>query len=455
MNLQVIILAAGAGTRMKSKKPKVNHKILGETMLQHVISASKDAGVQDICVVVGHKAQEVQESLDEKITFVMQQEQLGTGHAVMKAEGFIKDESDVLILFGDTPLITGETLTTLIQAHEQNDNDVTVLSAKVEDPAGYGRIIRDESKRFVKSVEHKDATDKEQESSEINGGMYVFKGKKLKEALKNLTNDNAQGEYYLPDTLKIIMDQNGKVDAFMVSNSKEIAGVNTRTQLMEAQNYMQRRINEKWMEEGVTIYDPTSVYIGSKVKIGMDTVIYPNSYLLQATVVGEDCNIGPNAYIEDSKVGNLTKINCSTVLEANIGNQVNIGPYAYIRPNTTIGDKVKVGDFVEIKNSTIGDYTKASHLTYIGDSDVGQHVNFGCGTVVVNYDGKNKYRTIIEDQAFIGCNTNLISPVTIHQGAYTAAGSTITHDVEEDSLAVARSKQVNKIGWAKKKKKNQ
>lgn len=445
--LKSIILAAGEGTRMKSNLPKVLHKILGKSMVEHVICASKEAGAQEICVVIGHKGESVKNAIGDFVTYALQAEQLGTGHAVMQADAFIEEEGDVLILFGDTPLITGKTLSSLIGFHRQEKNAVTVLSAIVEDPTGYGRIIRDQSGTFMKSVEHKDASGEERSVREINSGMYCFRARELKQALKEITNHNAQGEYYLPDALAIIKEKGMRVGALAAEVHEDILGVNSRIQLAQAADIMRRRVNEKHMAEGVTIVDPAQTYIHEEVQIGRDTIIYPGTILEGHTVIGENCILGPNTRIVDGKLMDGVEIQYSVVLESEVGEGTTVGPYAYIRPHCTIGKHVKIGDFVEIKNAVIGDYTKASHLTYIGDADVGQSINFGCGTVVVNYDGQKKHRTVIEDQAFIGCNTNLVAPVTVKKGGYIAAGSTITDNVPENALAIARARQVNKTDW--------
>lgn len=452
--LRAIILAAGAGTRMISEKPKVLHKVIDKPMLTYVIEAAKEAGADEICVVIGHKGEEVIKNINNTVEFVEQKNQLGTGHAVMQAEEFIGDEGKVLILFGDTPLITCETLTKMVKYHENNKNTVTVLSTLVSDPTGYGRIIRDEDNNFIKSVEHKDATEQERQVNEINSGMYCFEADVLKKALKTITNNNAQGEYYLPDTLTYIIQNNYKVNAMITSQFEDILGVNDRVQLAEATKIMQRRINYKHMYAGVSLISPEQVFIGGDVKIGKDTIIYPGTWIEGSAQIGENCIIGPNTKIVDSIIDNYTSIESSTVLKSSIGQDTHIGPFSYIRPDCKIGNNVKIGDFVEVKNSTIGNDTKASHLTYIGDADVGKRVNFGCGTVVVNYDGVKKHRTTIKDDAFIGCNTNLVSPVVVEESAYTAAGSTITNDVPAYALAIARERQTNIEDWVKRKKAN-
>lgn len=452
--LKTIILAAGFGTRMKSKTSKVTHKVLGKPLVEHVIDSALHAGSNEICVVVGHGAEKVKEAVQHDVTYRLQEQQLGTGHAVMMAEDLIGEEGNVLVLFGDTPLITSETITMMIDFHEENHNSVTVLSTIVDDPTGYGRIIRGRNGAFLKSVEHKDATDEEKQVQEINSGMYVFRAKDLKYALTKLTNDNAQGEYYLPDTLEILLAEGMRVDAVVTGNYKEILGINDRVQLHLATSIMRERINEKHMREGITIISSEQTFIGPDVTIGNDTIIYPGTQIEGKVTIGEDCVIGPNTKIIDCQIGAGVTIDQSTALSSSIGDGTTVGPFAYIRPKSQLGKKVKIGDFVEIKNATMGDGSKASHLTYIGDADVGKNVNFGCGTVVVNYDGQNKHRSIIEDNAFIGCNTNLVSPVKVEENAYTAAGSTITIDVPKDALAVARAKQRNVEKWVLRNQKN-
>lgn len=445
---KAVILAAGGGTRMKSKKAKVIHDILGKPLVSYVIESAYEAGVDEVCVVVGHQKEQVIEAIESDVVFATQDELLGTGHAVMQAGDFLEEEGKVLVLFGDTPMITSETLKAMIDHTDSTGSQVTVLSTLVDDPHGYGRIIRKDG-AFLKSVEHKDATDEERLVNEINSGMYCFESKALKASLSRLKNNNAQGEYYLPDTLEIIMEDGGKAEALITPKSDEILGINTKVQLAEATAIIQKRINETLMLSGVTIINSEQTYIAKGVQVGQDTIIYPGTYLEGTTVIGGDCEIGPGARIINSTIGEGTTVEQSKVMDSTIGNNTTVGPYAYVRPDSNIGNNARIGDFVEIKNANIGDGTKVSHLTYVGDADVGQKVNFGCGSVVVNYDGQKKHRSIVEDGAFIGCNTNLVSPVTVHGKAYTAAGSTITDDVPEYALAIARCKQTNKEGWVK------
>lgn len=448
--LKVIILAAGEGKRMKSKLPKVLHKVQGKTMVEHVIDTAEGCGAEYICVVVGHGAEQVKEALkDRKVSFALQEKQLGTGHAVMQAGDFIDEDSDILVLYGDTPLITPATIEKLLDFHRSENNSISIISALIDDPAGYGRIIRDKNGSFLKNVEHKDATEEERLVKEVNSGIYCFKGSALKKGLSLLKNDNAQGEYYLPDTLEIILKDGGRVNAMTVADAGEFAGVNSRVQLAQAEVAMRKRINLKHMENGVTMIDPENTYIESDVVIGMDTVLLPGCVLEGKTVIGENCTVGPNSRLTNMKLGNGVKFQYSTGLDSSVDDGTTVGPYAYIRPDCSIGKNVRIGDFVEVKNSNVGDGTKVSHLTYIGDTDAGERINFGCGTVTVNYDGKKKFRTVIGDDVFIGCNTNLVAPVKVGDGSYIAAGSTITEDVPENCLAIARERQTNKSGWVK------
>ena len=451
--VKTVILAAGMGTRMKSEKPKCLHEILGYPMLHYIIEASKKVGCEEICVVIGHKGEMVMEALQDTpgITFVQQKEQLGTGHAVMQASKFIEGEpSDVLVLCGDTPLVQGEVLERLLQVHQMEKNAVTVLSTIVENPTGYGRIVRDAGGNFLYSVEQRDATEAQRKIQEVNSGMYCFQSEALLEALAKIDNQNSQGEYYLPDAVPKIMEAGGRAEAAICEDSAVILGVNDRMQLLEATQIMQKRINRRLMAEGVTLLSMENTYVSPHVRIGRDTVLYPGTFLEGNTHIGEHCVIGPNSRIVDCTIGDHVTIQNSTLLDSTIQDFVNVGPFAYVRPGSVIGPSVKVGDFVEIKNSVIGEGTKISHLTYVGDADVGKNINFGCGTVLVNYDGKEKHRSVIEDHAFIGCNTNLVSPVRVGEGAFIAAGSTITSDVPPDALGIARARQVNKEDWVQK-----
>lgn len=452
MSLETLILAAGKGTRMKSKLPKVLHRVGGKPMVQHVIDAAKKAGSSREVVVIGAGAQLVEETISG-VEFVMQEEQLGTGHAVLSAKkNFEQSEGTILILCGDTPLLTGELLKNFTAAHEKSKCAATVLTAKMPDATGYGRIIREEDGTFKKIVEEKDASELEKKIHEINAGVYCFDMKKLFGALEKVNNNNAQGEYYLPDTLTILKDEGESIGAYQAPYADETLGINSRVQLAAADKFFRMKKNQELLESGVTIIDPNTTFIDYDSQIGQDTIIKPNTYIEGKTIIGEDCVIGPNIRFVDMKVGNKVTAHFSYCHEAEICDGVTLGPYVHIRPGTTIGKNVKVGNFVEIKNSNIGESSKLPHLQYIGDTDMGGGVNVGCGTVTCNYDGKKKSRTTIGDNVFIGCNTNLVAPVTVEDGAYIAAGSTITEDVPKDNLAIARARQVNIEVWNDKRK---
>ena len=443
MNFKAIILAAGKGTRMKSKYPKVVHKVCGKEMVNHVISVSKKSGVNDIVAILGHESDVVKEKLPKDTMIAMQTEQLGTGHAVMMAKEYINDNDTIVVLCGDTPLVKEETLKRLFDYHIEHGYHATVLTTTVDNPTGYGRIIRDENKDLLKIVEQKDANEEEKKAKEINSGIYCFNGKSLRESLDLLDNNNAQGEYYLTDTIKIMRDKGQKVGAYNGSTIEELMGVNSRVELSKAEEIMRRRINESHMVNGVTIIDVNSTYIEADVEIGNDTIVYPGAMLRGNTKIGTNCVIGMNCSITNSQIGNYTEVQSSTIVDSTVGENTTVGPYAYLRPNSNIGNNVK--------NATIEDNSKASHLSYIGDAHVGKDVNIGCGVVFVNYDGKNKFKSTVKDGAFIGSNSNLVAPVTVEEKGYIATGSTITNDVPQGALAVARERQVIKEGWVAKK----
>ncbi|HDK7176774.1 TPA: bifunctional UDP-N-acetylglucosamine diphosphorylase/glucosamine-1-phosphate N-acetyltransferase GlmU [Clostridium botulinum] len=447
-----IILAAGKGKRMKSSMPKVVHKVCGKEMVNHVIDNVRKANIKDVNLVIGKGSETVKEhTKDRNVTYSMQEEQLGTGHAVICAEEFLRDKKGTVAIFtGDAPLITNETIQELFKFHNNGEFAATLISSTVQDPTGYGRIIREASGEVKKIVEHKDCNEEELNVNEINSGMYCFDIEVLLTSLKSLNNDNSQGEYYLTDVIEIIKKSEEKVGAIVVPY-EEIMGVNSRVQLSEAETVMRKRINHKHMVKGVTFIDCKSTYIDVDVEIGHDTIIYPGCVIQGNTTIKEECTLYSNSRICNSVIESGVIVENSVILESHVGEGTTVGPFAYIRPESKIGKSARIGDFVEIKKSTIGDNTKVSHLTYIGDAEVGSKCNFGCGTVVVNYDGQKKQKTIIGNNSFIGCNTNLISPVKVNDNTYIAAGSTITKEVPEGSLAIARSKQINKEGWLDKK----
>ncbi len=449
-NLFTIILAAGQGTRMKSKKYKVLHEIAGISLVEHVVREVKKLFTDKIIIVVGHGAKEVQDQLGNSYLYALQEKQLGTGHATLQAKEILQNErGTTLVLYGDTPLITAKTLQEMLSFHKENKNVATVLTTDLSDPTGYGRIVRrgDEIERIV---EQKDATEEEKKIKEVNTGIYFFDNQALFRALEKVTNDNAQGEYYLTDCIKILKNEGNKVGLYKTDNYQETLGINDRVQLAQAEEIMRDRILKEHMLNGVTIIDPKSTYIEKDVEIGQDSVIYPGSYLRKKTIIGTNCVVGPNVDLSNVLLGENSQITHSVAIDSKFGNFVVVGPFAYIRPNSEIADYVKIGDFVEIKNTIVGEGTKIPHLSYIGDADVGRNVNIGCGSITVNFNGFTKNRTIIEDKVFVGCNTNLIAPIRIEESAYIAAGSTLTDRVPAKSLAIARAKQVNKEGYVDK-----
>ncbi|HAS74146.1 MAG TPA: bifunctional UDP-N-acetylglucosamine diphosphorylase/glucosamine-1-phosphate N-acetyltransferase GlmU, partial [Clostridiales bacterium UBA8960] len=402
-----------------------------------------------ICVV-GHGKELVEKVLSgQGLKFVVQEVQLGTGHAVRSADDFIV-EGEVLVLFGDAPLLSESSLNAFIAYHREGGYMASLISTIFEDPTGYGRVVRNASGQFERIVEHKDASPEIKSVTEINSGIGLFDAKVLKEALSQLKSDNTQGEYYLTDAFEAIKNKGLLVGAFVTKDQMEVMGVNDRLALSEAERYHQNKIKKHWMLEGVTLIMPDSIYIEKNAIIGADTIIEPGTQIKGRTVIGEGCIIGPYSEVVDSIVKDNVKIKHSTVLESEIDDKTVVGPYAYLRPKSIIGKDVKIGDFVEVKNSTVGDGTKISHLTYVGDGKIGKNVNLGCGVVFVNYDGLNKHLTEVDDEAFVGCNTNLIAPVKVGKKAYVAAGSTITEDVPEGALAIARERQVNKTEWSNK-----
>lgn len=452
--LNTIILAAGYGKRMKSKLPKVLHKVSGVPMIQHVVDLAKCIESDSIICVVGHGKERVESALEgQDLLFVEQAVQLGTGHAVKMAEAYI-ETGDILVLFGDAPLLSERTLRAFIDHHRVGGYQASLISTIFEDPTGYGRIVRDTAHQFHKIVEHKDASEAQLNIKEINSGIGLFDALELNEALNALKNDNIQGEYYLTDVFEVIKNKGCKVSAYITNDPTEVMGVNDRLALAEAESYHQNKIKKYWMLEGVTMVSPESIYIEKYVQIGQDTILQQGTQLKGLTIIGEDCIIGPNADIIDTEIGKHVKVKYSTLIESKIDDQSVIGPYAYLRPKSIVGKDVKIGDFVEVKNSTIGDGTKISHLTYVGDGKIGKNVNLGCGVVFVNYNGLSKGLTEVDDNAFIGCNTNLIAPVKVGKNAYVAAGSTITEDVPDGALAIARERQVNKTDWSNKYQKN-
>lgn len=446
-----IILAAGQGTRMKSKLYKVLHPVLGRPMVQHVMGHIQSIHVDEIVTIVGHGSDKVMEHIGNDSQYVMQEEQLGTGHAVMQAEKLLGNkEGTTIVVCGDTPLIRKETFQNLLDYHEKEGAKATILTSRAPDPTGYGRVIRNDANEVERIVEHKDATEQELQVDEINTGTYCFDNKSLFDALEHISNDNAQGEYYLPDVIEILKKDAGKISAYMTPDFDETLGINNRVALAQAEKILKERINHTHMLNGVTIIDPENTYIQPDVQIEQDVVIHPGSIIKGASIIKSNAEIGPHSEITDCTVGEHTVITQSVAKNSIIGEHVQIGPFAHIRPEALIDDEVKIGNFVEVKKTQIGKNSKVSHLSYIGDANIGKHVNIGCGTITVNYDGQNKYQTTIEDGAFVGCNSNLVAPVIIGENSFVAAGSTITDDIPKDALSIARARQTNKSDYVKK-----
>ena len=449
--LMAVVLAAGQGTRMKSKMNKMLHAVCGKPMAGHVLDTLKQARIGRVVAVIGHGAESVRNYLGDAVEYAVQKEQLGTGHAVLEAQGLLAgEEGTTVVICGDTPLIRPETLSEMIRIHQEKGAAASILTAVLADPKGYGRIIRGDGGQVTGIVEQKDCTPEQHLVKEINTGTYCFDNKKLFAALRQVTNNNAQNEYYLTDVIGILNRAGETVLGHITEDDSEWLGVNDRAALAEANRCMRQRINKRHMAAGVTLIDPDNTYIEPDVVIGSDTMIYPGTVLKGSTVIGSDCVIGPQADIDSSRIGEGVTVKHSVLLEAQVDDEASVGPFAYLRPGAVIGRGVKIGDFVEVKNATLGEGTKVSHLSYVGDAKVGRNVNIGCGAITVNYDGFNKQLTEIEDDAFIGSNVNLIAPVKIGKGAYVVAGSTITHEVGENDLAIARERQTNKPGYAEK-----
>lgn len=450
MTNYAIILAAGKGTRMKSDLPKVLHKVAGISMLEHVFRSVNAINPEKTVTVVGHKAELVEQVLAGQTDFVRQTEQLGTGHAVMMAEPVLENlTGQTLVIAGDTPLITGESLKNLIDFHINHKNVATILTAEADNPFGYGRIVRNQHDEVLKIVEQKDASDFEQQIKEINTGTYVFDNARLFDALKNINTNNAQGEYYITDVIGIFRENGEKVGAYTLKDFDESLGVNDRVALATAEGVMRRRINQQHMVNGVSFVNPHATYIDVDVEIAPEVQVEANVTLKGQTKIGAETILTNGTYIVDSVIGERTVITNSMIEESSVADGVTVGPYAHIRPGSSLAKDVHVGNFVEVKGSSIGENTKAGHLTYIGNSEVGANVNFGAGTITVNYDGQKKYKTIIGDNVFVGSNSTIIAPVELGDNSLVGAGSTITKDVPADAIALGRGRQINKEDYAK------
>jgi bifunctional UDP-N-acetylglucosamine pyrophosphorylase/glucosamine-1-phosphate N-acetyltransferase len=454
-DLAAIVLAAGKGTRMKSSRVKVMHELCGRPMVDFAVRAAREAGAGRLVLVTGHQSESVRDyfAADGHITCALQEEQLGTGHAVACGLPLLAGfGGDVLILCGDAPLVQGETLRQLAAEHRRSGAAVTVLTALVDDPTGYGRVLRRDDGTVARIVEEKDASPEERAVGEINSGIYCVAADFLREAVAGLGNDNAQGEYYLTDIIAAAVSSGRACRPLTVRDAEEIAGINDRLQLAAAAAVMRRRINGAHMLAGVTIVDPATTYIDAGVVIGADSVIQPNSHIRGASTIGSGCVIGPSAVVDSCTLHDGVTVKAGSVLaESVVHHHAAIGPMAHLRPGTELHPHVKIGNFVETKKAVMGEGSKASHLTYLGDAVIGADVNIGCGTITCNYDGKRKHRTVIEDGAFIGSDVQLVAPVTVGKNALVAAGTTVTKNVPADSLAIARTPQVNKEGWVKKK----
>lgn len=443
-----IVLAAGKGTRMKSALNKVMHPVSNKPMIGHIISSLKKCDVENIVVVVGHGAESVKEYLKDSVQYALQEPQLGTGHAVMQAEAIKDLDGDTIILCGDGPLIQPETIERALEANR--DSALTVLTSVLKDGEKYGRIVRDENGHVEKIVEAKDCSNEELEIKEINTGIFCFKNKLLFEGLKEIKNDNVQNEYYLTDLVEIFNKKGYIVNAMIVEDPEETMGVNDRVDLAKAQTWMTKHINHKHMVNGVTIVDPNNTYIDVDVEIGQDSVIHPNVCIQGESKLGNNVEILPNSFLRNAIIGDDVVIDSSKIVESTVKKGSTVGPMSHLRNKTEICENCRIGNFIEFKNSHFGNGSKCAHLTYIGDSDFGEKINVGCGVVTVNYDGKNKFRTVVKDGAFIGSNCNLIAPVTIGENVLLAAGSTITDSVEDGDMAIARCRQSIKEGFGTK-----
>ncbi len=449
--LSVIVLAAGEGVRMKSDLPKVLHRLCGKPMLLILLDTLEALLPRRLLIVIGHGADQVRETIGTGYEYVLQEEQLGTGHAVMVAEKSLDPEDvNLLIMAGDVPLVTKETLEKFTHFFLEKGGDAALVTMELDDPSGYGRIIRDGSGEVRDIVEEADASMEEQTIKEVNASIYIFKREALFQALRHIGRDNRKGEYYLTDVIKEMVKKGAKVFAWNSPDPSEVLGINTRDQLAEAEMILQARINERWMREGVTIVDPRQTYIEMDVQIGKDTIIHPFTFLKGATRIGEACEIGPFCRIHQSTLGRGVVIEESVIRECIIDEGARIGPYASLRPGTHISSGAKVGTFVELKNTELGRGSKVPHLSYMGDALIGEDVNVGAGSITCNFDGVTKHQTIIEDEAFIGSDTMFIAPVRIGKGAVTGAGSAITKDIPPGALGVERAEQKTIKDWKRK-----
>lgn len=448
MKLKTLILAAGKGTRMKSDLPKVLHKVNGIPMIKKILDICKGIGSEENILILGHKRELILEELGE-VEYVLQEEQLGTAHAIMQGEKKLKDfQGDVMILCGDTPLLTEETLRKLYIHHKSTNSVATILTSEYDNPFGYGRIVKKDG-QVVGIIEEKEASEEIKAIKEVNAGVYCFNSKELFEALSKVNNNNEKGEYYLTDVIGINVAEGKKVECFKLEDNREILGVNSKVELSLAGEILRERKNIELMEKGAILIDPKSTYVEESVEVGRDTVLYPGVFLQGNTKIGENCEILGNSRIIDTIVGNNVRIESSVLEESVVEDKVTIGPFAHLRPKSHLMEKVHIGNFVEVKKSTLEKGVKAGHLTYLGDATVGEDTNIGAGTITCNYDGINKHKTVIGKKAFIGSDTMLVAPVNIGEEALIGAGSVITKDVPDKALSVGRAKQFIKLEWRK------
>ncbi|MFF1723008.1 bifunctional UDP-N-acetylglucosamine diphosphorylase/glucosamine-1-phosphate N-acetyltransferase GlmU [Streptomyces sviceus] len=454
----VVVLAAGEGTRMKSATPKVLHEICGRSLVGHVLAAARELDPENLVVVVGHAREKVTAHLagtDADVRTAVQAQQNGTGHAVRMALEELGGRVDgtVVVVCGDTPLLTGETLNALAATHSADGNAVTVLSAEVPDATGYGRIVRDETSGAVTEiVEHKDASEAQRAIREINSGVFAFDGQLLADALGKVRTDNSQGEEYLTDVLGILRAAGHRVGACVAGDHREIAGINNRVQLSEARRILNDRLLTGAMLSGVTVIDPATTWVDVTVTFGQDAVVHPGTQLHGSTHVGEGAEVGPNSRLTDTHVGAGARVDNTVAYSSHVGDHATVGPFAYLRPGTRLGAKGKIGTYVETKNAQIGEGSKVPHLSYVGDATIGEYSNIGAASVFVNYDGQDKHHTTVGSHCRTGSDNMFVAPVTVGDGAYTAAGSVITKDVPPGSLAVARGQQRNIEGWVARKR---
>jgi bifunctional UDP-N-acetylglucosamine pyrophosphorylase/glucosamine-1-phosphate N-acetyltransferase len=453
--IHIVVLAAGKGTRMKSELPKALHPIAGQSLIDRVLDAAQVLNPVSTILVVGHAADQVKTHLERRpgVKFALQEPQLGTGHALLQTEPLLRGQTGtVVLLSGDVPLLTSRTLRGLVDTHTEAKAAATVLTAEVERPYGYGRIVRNNG-RISRIVEERDATPAQRELREINSGIYAFDLEPLFEALRAINSENAQGEYYLPDLVSIYRKQKRAVTTFTIANAVEIRGINSRTELAEVSKMVRQQKNEELMAAGVTIVDPATTYIDSDVEVGADTVIHPCVFLERGTRIGAACEIHAGSRIVNSTIGDRALIrNHSVITDSKVAAGASIGPFAHLRPGADVGENAHVGNFVELKKTQLGAGSKANHLAYLGDSTIGANVNVGAGTITCNYDGRAKHQTTIEDGAFVGSNSTLVAPVTIGRGAYIAAGSAVTENIPAGALGIGRSRQENKPDWVEKRK---